>query len=254
MPKGYTLRFRLRLDDRPLDGRRDVRRRRRPVGVPLPHLLPRRVRHDLRAERRSTRTATSGRISTPNGTSLSGHTGDTLTMHGTFSDPDGDAMSLSASVGTITDDGDGKHWTWTYTAVASDLVYVTVSDGRLKDQVAFALDVNTPPVLHLPGPQTAGLPRRVERSRSARPMPTQATRSRSAASGLPAGLAFVDNGDRTGTVAGTLTAIPGRVRGDVHGERSRQRSRVGHGHDHGHQGRNHADLQRSHGDPERAGT
>jgi FtsP/CotA-like multicopper oxidase with cupredoxin domain len=206
VPKGYTLRFRLRLDDRPLMD-----------GVTSGGAAGRWVFHCHIFFH-----AVFGMISelnvldadgnerphiNSNGTSLSGHTGDTLTMHGTFSDPDGDSLSLSASVGTITDDGDGKHWTWTYTAVASELVYVTVSDGRLKDQVAFALDVNTPPVLHLPGPQTADFHDSLTFGISATDANAADTVTLTA-SGLPAGLAFVDNGDRTGTVAGTLTAIP----------------------------------------------
>jgi hypothetical protein len=128
-------------------------------------------------------------------------------MHGTFSDPDGGPLSLTASVGTIADDGDGKHWTWTYTAAASELVYVTVSDGSLKDQVAFALDVNTPPGLHLPGPQTADFHDPLTFGISATDANAGDTVTLSA-SGLPSGLGFVDNGDRTGTVAGTLTAVP----------------------------------------------
>ena len=42
-------------------------------------------------------------------TDLSGNSGDTLTMHGTYVDPDGDTpIALSASTGSITDDGDGN--------------------------------------------------------------------------------------------------------------------------------------------------
>jgi FtsP/CotA-like multicopper oxidase with cupredoxin domain len=37
------------------DGRRDARRRTRPVGLPLPHLLPRQLRHDLGVRRRQSR-------------------------------------------------------------------------------------------------------------------------------------------------------------------------------------------------------
>lgn len=87
-----------------------------------------------------------------NGTELGGNSGDTLTMHGTYKDPDGDTpIALGASTGTISDDGNGKNWTWTGSAPSSTLVYVTATDpGGLKGQTAFALKLNAPPVLRYP--------------------------------------------------------------------------------------------------------
>ena len=83
-------------------------------------------------------------------------------MHGTYNDPDGDTpMALTASSGTITDDGDGVHWTWTHTGgdERARLRHGDGSDG-LKDQAVFQLKINAPPVLTVPGPQTADLSRR----------------------------------------------------------------------------------------------
>src|SRR4029453_11040233 len=91
------------------------------------------------------------------GTQLEGNSGDSLTMHGYYKDPDGDTpIALSASTGTITDDGDNKHGKWAGSASTSTLVYVTATDpSGLNGQTAFALKINQPPVLTVPGPQTA---------------------------------------------------------------------------------------------------
>jgi hypothetical protein len=112
-------------------------------------------------------------------------------------------------VGTITDDGDGLHWTWTQTGAVSGLVYVTATDpDGLSDQVAFALAVNAPPVLVLPGPQTGTFSDALTFGISATD-PDVADVITLSASGLPASLIFTDNGDRTGTVSGLLTTVPG---------------------------------------------
>lgn len=148
VPSRYTLRFRVRLDDRPLMD-----------GVTPGGGLGRWVFHCHILFH-----AVFGMISefdvigaggnerpyiNANGTSLSGHNGDALTMHGTYHDPDGDPVTLSASVGTIIDNGGGQ-WTWTGTATASGLVYVTATDSHgLKDQVAFALDIIICPTIVL---------------------------------------------------------------------------------------------------------
>jgi len=149
VPGGYTLRFRIRLDDRPLMD-----------GTTSGGALGRWVFHCHIFFH-----ATFGMISefdvvdgdgnqrpyiNADGVLLEGNAGDMLTMHGTYVDKDGDAVSLSASTGTITDDGDGKHWTWTSTASTSGFVYVTATDdspAHNKDQVAFELKVNSPPVV-----------------------------------------------------------------------------------------------------------
>ena len=133
-------------------------------------------------------------------------------MHGTYHDPDGDPVTLSASVGSVSDDG-GGHWTWTHTvtpANSSQYVYVTAADpGGLKDEAVFFLKIpNTPPTLHLPGPQSQDFHDSLTFGISA--TDPDATDSVSLnASGLPAGLNFTDNGDRTGTVSGTITDAPG---------------------------------------------
>ena len=78
-------------------------------------------------------------------------------MTGRFHDRDGDAVTLTASQGAIVDSGDGIHWNWTHNATTSGLVYVTATSGPgvKKDQVAFEVQIGSPPVLTVPGPQTA---------------------------------------------------------------------------------------------------
>jgi hypothetical protein len=140
--------------------------------------------------------------------SVSGNSGDPLVMHGTYKDPDGDTpIGLTASTGTITDDGDGLHWTWNGSAPSSTLVYVTAADpDGLTSQAVFELDINEPPVLTVPGPQSADYHDDLTFGISATdPDGDPITLG---ASGLPSGLAFADNGNGTGTVSGTLTAIP----------------------------------------------
>lgn len=69
---------------------------------------------------------------------------------GTFSHPDGDAMTLSASIGTVTDLG-GGNWHWVLDTSSPALpdqtmyVYVTATDtsGR-KDQAVFRLKIGGP--------------------------------------------------------------------------------------------------------------
>jgi hypothetical protein len=90
----------------------------------------------------------------------------------------------------------------------SGYVYVTATDpDGLKGQDVFRLKINAPPVLTVPGPQTADFHDALTFGISATdPDGDPITLG---ASGLPAGLAFVDNGNGTGTVSGTLQAIPG---------------------------------------------
>ena len=69
--------------------------------------------------------------------------------------------------------------------------------------------VNAPPVLNpLPGPQSVDYHDALSFGVSATDADSGDTLTLSA-SGLPAGLNLVDNGDRTATVSGTATAIPG---------------------------------------------
>src|SRR5262249_48579874 len=86
--------------------------------------------------------------------------GQTATMSGTYTDPDGDAVTLTGpAIGTFTDNGDGT-WDWSYTTTdgpdESQVLYVTAADaGGHKDKVAFQLTVNTvPPTVTLITPPT----------------------------------------------------------------------------------------------------
>jgi FtsP/CotA-like multicopper oxidase with cupredoxin domain len=208
VPARYTLRYRVRLDDRPLMD-----------GVTLGGGVGRWVFHchiffhavfgmisefDVVAADGNERPYINS-----DDTLVEGAASDTLEVHGTYDDPDGDSpITLSASVGTITDDGDGEHWTWTHTGASSGLVYVTATDpGGLVDQVAFQVKVNGPPVLNLPGPQTAPFSDELTFGISATDPDSDPIVL--SASGLPASLLFTDHGDGTGTVTGNLTVVPG---------------------------------------------
>ncbi|HKD95387.1 MAG TPA: Ig-like domain-containing protein [Gaiellaceae bacterium] len=68
--------------------------------------------------------------------------------------------------------------------------------------------VNTPPTLNLPGAQSQDYHDALSFGISASD-PDSGDTETLTASGLPAGLHFTDNGDRTGTVSGTITATPG---------------------------------------------
>jgi uncharacterized repeat protein (TIGR01451 family) len=68
--------------------------------------------------------------------------------------------------------------------------------------------VNAQPTLNLPGPQTQDYHDALTFGISATDVNAGDTITLTA-SGLPAGLTFTDNGNRTGTVSGTLTATPG---------------------------------------------
>ena len=139
---------------------------------------------------------------------IEGAASDTLTMDGTYSDPDGDAVTLTASIGTITDDGDGQHWTWEHTGAASGLVYVTATDpDGLASQAVFQLKVNAPPVLTVPGPQSAPFSDALTFDISATDPDNDPITL--GVSGLPASLTLTDHGDGTGTVSGNLTVVPG---------------------------------------------
>jgi FtsP/CotA-like multicopper oxidase with cupredoxin domain len=208
VPAGYTLTYRVRLDDRPLMD-----------GVTPGGGVGRWVFHchiffhavfgmisefDVVAADGNERPYINA-----DDTLVEGAATDTLEVHGTYDDPDGDSpIALSASAGTISDDGDGQHWTWTHTGATSGLVYVTATDpDGLADQVAFQVKVNGPPVLNLPGPQTAPYSDALAFAISATDPDSDPITL--GASGLPASLLFTDNGDGTGTVTGNLTAIPG---------------------------------------------
>jgi FtsP/CotA-like multicopper oxidase with cupredoxin domain len=208
VPAGYTLRYRLRLDDRPLAD-----------GTTMGGGTGRWVFHCHIFFH-----AVFGMISEftvvgddgnerpyidADDTVIEGAASDTLTMTGTYSDPDLDSpIALSASVGTITDDGDGVHWTWEHTGASSGLVYVTATDpDGLASQTVFQLKVNGPPVLTVPGPQSAPFSDPLTFDISATdPDDDPITLG---VSGLPASLTLTDHGNGTGTVSGNLTVVPG---------------------------------------------
>jgi Bacterial Ig domain len=85
---------------------------------------------------------------------VTGHEGDTLQMHGSFADPDGDPLSVSGSgAGSLTDHGDGS-WSWLYvpTDDASGSVSVTASDGKggaVTDTFTWAADNVSPAIVSL---------------------------------------------------------------------------------------------------------
>jgi Bacterial Ig domain len=85
------------------------------------------------------------------GADASGNHGDTLTTHGSFTDPDGDPLAINGSgAGTVTDHGDGT-WSWSYApSVDGDgSVTVTASDGMggsATDTFAWTADDQPPAV------------------------------------------------------------------------------------------------------------
>jgi FtsP/CotA-like multicopper oxidase with cupredoxin domain len=208
VPAGYTLRYRVRLDDRPLMD-----------GVTMGGGTGRWVFHchiffhavfgmisefDVVGSDGNERPYINA-----DGTLIEGAASDTLTMTGTYHDRDLDTpIALTASVGTITDDGDGQHWTWTHTGATSGLVYVTATDpDGLKDQVAFQLKVNGPPVLTVPGPQTGVYSDALSFAISATDPDNDPIVL--GASGLPASPSLTDHGNGTATIGGNLTVVPG---------------------------------------------
>ncbi len=139
--------------------------------------------------------------------------GQTATVTGTYFDPDGDPVTLSASVGAMSDTG-GGNYTWSFPTGArttSQWVYLTATNSAgLKAQMPVYLQVNDlgPPTLMLPASESGvrGKPLTFGISASD---PDAVDVLTLGASGLPAGLTFKDNGNRTGTVSGTVIAPPG---------------------------------------------
>jgi hypothetical protein len=137
--------------------------------------------------------------------------GETAEITGRFKDRDGDPVTLSSTIGAVKDEGNGI-WSWKFPTgqAKSQFVYVTAKDsGGKTGQTVFFLQIdNTPPSLIVPGPQTVAAGAAKSFNISATD-PDAVDTLTFAASGLPAGLKFEDNGDRTGTVLGQVTAPPG---------------------------------------------
>ena len=85
---------------------------------------------------------------------------------------------------------------------------VTVSAAPGGRTASATIYVDVPPTLHLPGAQSVDFHDALSFGVSATD-PDAGDALTLAASGLPAGLIFTDNGNRTGTVSGTDTAAPG---------------------------------------------
>jgi FtsP/CotA-like multicopper oxidase with cupredoxin domain len=210
IPPGYKLRFRVRLDPRPM-----------PDGVTPGGALGRWLFHCHIFFH-----ATDGMLSelvvvpksgnerpniNPDVATSGPKQGETAVMSGKFGDPDGDPVTITSSIGTVESFPNGI-WSWSFPTgqSKSQLVYVTATDSNgLKGQAVFQLDIqNTPPTLVLPGPQTIAAGSLASFNVSATDPDAVDTLSFSA-SGLPAGLSFVDNGNRTASISGQPIAPPG---------------------------------------------
>ena len=159
VPAGYTLTFRVRLDDRPqMDG------------VTLGGGLGRWVFHCHIFFHASFGMISEFDVVDANGNerpyinanadAVTVNEGQVASVNGTFSDPDGDAVTLSASLGTVTP-GAGT-WSWSYTTTdgpdENQIVTVKATDshGNTSD-VGFALKVNNLPpsvTISSPAPNT----------------------------------------------------------------------------------------------------
>jgi FtsP/CotA-like multicopper oxidase with cupredoxin domain/uncharacterized Zn-binding protein involved in type VI secretion len=137
--------------------------------------------------------------------------GEEALMSGKFGDPDGDPVQITSSIGTVEQFASGN-WSWSFQTgqAKSRLVYVTATDSHgLKGQAVFQLDIqNTPPTLTVPGAQT--IPAGSFKSVGVSATDPDAVDTLSfSATGLPAGLSVVDNGNRTATIQGQPVAPPG---------------------------------------------
>jgi FtsP/CotA-like multicopper oxidase with cupredoxin domain len=215
IPNGFTLTFRVRLDDRP-----------QPDGSTSGGALGRWLFHchiffhatlGMLSELVVVPSA-SGRERPDinvNATQVQVGQGQTATVKGSYFDVDGEALTLSSSVGTMHDDG-GGNFTWSFPTgtASSQFVYLTATnaDGS-KAQLPFFLSITEhgPPTLVLPGAKTVTKGKTLRFGVSARD-PDPAEKIALGASGLPSALRFRDNHNRTGTVSGTATARAGRYR------------------------------------------
>jgi hypothetical protein len=156
VPAGYTLRFRIRLDDRPLMD-----------GTTLGGGLGRWVFHCHIFFHATFGMISEFVVTDPDGnerpnvnanlTSVEVNEGQNAAMTGTYKDPDSDAVTLSADLGSVIDNGGGT-WSWSYTTTdgpdEDQFVHVTATDANGHDnQVAFALKVNNlPPSVTISSP------------------------------------------------------------------------------------------------------
>lgn len=149
VPAEYTLRFRTRLDDRPLMD-----------GTTLGGALGRWVFHCHIFFHASFGMISEFVVAAADGNerpnvnavaaSIEINEGQTAMMDGTYQDPDADAVTLAGpAVGTFTDNANGT-WSWSFPTTdgpdESQFLYATATDANLlKNQVAFALVVNNVP-------------------------------------------------------------------------------------------------------------
>jgi FtsP/CotA-like multicopper oxidase with cupredoxin domain len=161
VPAGYSLTFRVKIEDRPLAD-----------GTTLGGALGRWVFHchiffhavdGMLGELVVVPSASGNErpnVNT-NATSVAVTAGQTATMAGTFSDPDDDAVTLSASSGTVTQHADGT-WSWsraTTSAGQSGFVYITATDvAGNKNQTVFSLAVAAAPISPPPPPPPQIIP------------------------------------------------------------------------------------------------
>lgn len=156
IPRGQTLTFRVRLDERPLmDGTT-------PGGaygrwVFHCHIFFHST-HGMHAELVVVGADGNERPTVDtDSTNVVVQEGDTATATGRFGDPDGDAVTLAASVGTVADVGGGR-WAWSYSTSEGPppgrMVYVTATDARgLRSQIAFAVTLgNVAPTVAVTAP------------------------------------------------------------------------------------------------------
>ncbi|MFL5845005.1 MAG: multicopper oxidase domain-containing protein [Solirubrobacteraceae bacterium] len=214
IPPGYTLTFRLKIEDRPM-----------PDGVTPGGALGRWVFHchiffhatlgmlsELVILPAGQITGTERPDINVNGTEVQVNQGATASITGSAFDGDNEALTLSSSDGTVTKTtGDNFSWSLPTGTGSSRYVYLNATDASgSKAQIPFHLTiVNTgTPALGLPAAQSLvqGTPVSFDvTATDADAVDALAL----GASGLPAGLTFKDNGNRTGTVSGTPSGPPG---------------------------------------------
>jgi len=145
VPAGYTLRFRVRLDDRPLmDGTT-------PGGglgrwVFHCHIFFHASYGMISEFDVVSATGNEAPHVNSDAVSVAVDAGQIATMTGTYLDPDGDPVTLTASIGSVTDTGAGT-WEWSYLTTGAPgepgPVYITGTDtAGLKGQAVFTLTVN----------------------------------------------------------------------------------------------------------------